>query len=127
MNLTDKTTTLALLGNLGSMDTNTMLSTVETAHRMILSRKGKQKASGGGISAKQAQENLYNALAQEADKLPPVVRTAWESIMNREEQAVGLEYHYLETTRDAIKAVLAGRGVTVSLKGDGTMSVKRTA
>jgi len=124
VNLTDKNATLASLDNLGSLETGAMLSTLESSHRMILARKGRQKAASGK-SFKELQSDLMAALESEADNLPPLTRAAFEALSEKGAASVGLEYHYLETWRDAARAVLYMRGVTVSLKGDGTASVKR--
>ena len=127
VNLSDKGSVVAALGNLGSMETESMLRAVESAHRMILARKGKQKAAGGGKSTKELQSDLFAALKAEADNLPPAVQSAWLAIEEKGETQAGLEYHYLETFRDTVRAILSTRAVSVSLKGDGTMTVKRGA
>lgn len=130
----DKKATLNRLANLGAETDNTLVNDLATAHKLIKARKGVQKATLGGESVKDLRSALDAASRALAD-CPPGdsshadVYKGWKAchdkLTERADSQEGLEYHYLETFRDAVRAVLGTRGIAVSLKGDGTVSVKR--
>lgn len=130
----DKKATLSRLGALGSEPQETLIRDLATAHKLILARKGRQKAELGGETVKDLR-NALDAASRALADCPPGdashanVYAGWKAchdkLAARADSQEGLEYHYLETFRDACKAVLGISGITVSMKGDGTVTVKR--
>lgn len=134
LNLNDKPSTLAVIGNLSLLDKPTMVDALGKAHRMILARKGRQKAELGGETVKDLRAALDTASRALAD-CPPGdpshanVYAGWKAchdkLAARADAQEGLEYHYLETFRDACKAVLlATHRTAVTLKGDGNVATR---
>lgn len=130
----DKRATLNRLGNLGAEPEANLVRDLETAHKLIKARKGVQKATLDGETVKDLRNALdasSRALCQTepTDEGFPMIFAAWKAchakLEARADSQAGLEYHYLETFRDAVRAVLGSKGITVSLKGDGTVNVKR--
>lgn len=130
----DKKATLNRLGNLGAEPEANLVRDLETAHKLIKARKGEQKRTLDGETVKDLRNALEAASGALAD-CPPGdpshanVYAGWKAchdkLAARADSQAGLEYHYLETFRDAVRAVLGSKGIVVSLKGDGTVSVKR--
>lgn len=125
----DKKATLNRLGNLGAEPEATLVNDLATAHKLIRQRKGVQKATLDGETVKDLRAALDAAgVALSAENTPDTYR-AWkiahDKLAARADSQAGLEYHYLETFRDAVRAVLGSKGIAVSLKGDGTVSIKR--
>lgn len=130
----DKRATLNRLGNLGAENETTLVNDLATAHKLIKARKGEQKAALGGETVKDLRNALEAASSALADCPPGDAshanvyagwKACYDKLAARADSQTGLEYHYLETFRDAVRAVLGSKGIAVSLKGDGTVNVKR--
>lgn len=127
--LLDKPATLSRLGNLSACPEEDLIRDLTFAHGLILARKGKQKSALGGVTVTSLRAKLDAAAFRLADDNTPETytawRTAWTTLQERADAQEGLEYHYLEQFAEAVRGYLSTRGVRVSCKGDGTVSVRR--